>query len=332
MTEREYLPLTSPDIETVYQSENLVLLSGKANPALARDIAHILRKKLDEPISIFGDGETRVKIAQNLRRNHVVIIQPTSPPVNDHIMELIFMIDAARRASADEITAVIPYFGYSRQDRKEMSRVPISSSVVAGMIEWVGADSIFTLDIHSEQQEGFVKIPWHNLYASYCLLPVIKSENLKDLVVASPDKGGVGRATAFARRLNTDFAIVYKQRDIEVNNHSKALAMIGDVEGKTVLLVDDIIDTAGTITDGSKLLKENGARRVLAAATHGLFSGDALDNITKSPIEKVFITDTINLREEVRNHPKIEVVTVAPFLAEIIARIETGTPVSELIL
>lgn len=304
---------------------DFILLTGRANIKLAQDIADILHKELCQPISSFSDSEIRVKGIPNLRRRHVFIIQSTSPSANDHIMELLFMIDAAKRASSSEITAIIPYFGYSRQDRKEMARVPISASVVANAIEYTGADRIFTLDIHSEQQEGFVRIPWDNLYGSYSLLPILKSKKLSNLVIASPDKGGVPRATGYARLLEAqDIAIVYKERDIMINNSSKALTMIGDIAGKNILLVDDMIDTAGTIVNAADFLKKKGAKSVLAAATHGLFSGHALERINESAIDEIIVTDSIAQKDEVMSNPKITIVSVAPLLAEAVRRIWTG--------
>ena len=306
-----------------------ILLTGRANPNLARAVGKRLKKKVDEPISVFSDGETRVAIAQNMRRRHVFIIQPTSPPVNDHIMELILMADAARRGSASEIIAVIPYFGYSRQDRKEKSRVPISASVIASLLEHAGVERIITVDIHSEQQEGFTRGPWDNVYASYSLLPVIKSRKIKELVVASPDKGGMIRATGYARLLHAEgVAMVYKERDVDVNDVSEALTMIGDIKGKDVLIVDDMISTGGTLFNAANFLKKQGARSVRAAVTHGLFTGDALKKFNESAIDEIIVTDTIVQRDEVSSHKKITIVSVAPLLAEAIKRIETGQSIS----
>lgn len=308
---------------------DFILLTGRANPKLAKQIGKILKKEVHEPISVFSNGEIRVKIKPNMRRRHVFIIQPTSSPVNDHLMELIFMIDAAKRGSASEIIAVIPYFGYSRQDRKEMSRVPISSSAVASMIENTGVDRILTLDIHSEQQEGFIRGPWDNLYASYSLLPAIKSKKLPHLVVASPDRGGVLRATGYARLLHAEgIAIVYKERDINVNNISAALGMIGEVKGKNVILVDDMLDTGGTLMHAADYIKKQGARSVRAAVTHGLFSEGTIAKINSSSIDEVIVTDAVALSKEVADNRKITVVTVAPLLAEAIRRIETGDSIS----
>lgn len=321
--------MSSPKKDTVVTKDNYVLLSGRANFYLAQKIARLLKKELYNPISIFSDGEIRVKVPENIRRRHVYIIQPTSFPVNDSLMELVFMIDAARRSSANEINVIIPYFGYSRQDRKEMPRVPISSSVVSRIISNAGADRILTVDIHSEQQQGFVEIPWDNLYGSYTLTPEISSRNLKNVVIASPDKGGMARATGYARLLKAQgVAIVYKERDIAVNNRSEALTMIGDVEGKNIVLIDDMIDTAGTICSAANLLKKRGAKKILAVATHGLFSGNALEKIVSSGIDEVIVTDTILLRDEIIQNKKIKTVSVAPLLAEAIKRIESGDSIS----
>ncbi|MBI2465395.1 ribose-phosphate pyrophosphokinase [Candidatus Shapirobacteria bacterium] len=310
-------------------SENFVILTGTANKPLAKEIGKILKTEVYDPITVFSDGEIRVKIPHNMRRRHVYIIQPTSYPVNDHIMELMLMIDAAKRGSASEVIAVIPYFGYSRQDRKEVSRVPISASLVASTIEHAGASRILTVDIHSEQQEGFVSIPWDNVYGSYSLVPVLKKRNLSNLIVASPDKGGMKRATGYARLLGAKgLALVYKERDIDMSNVSEALGMMGEVKDKDVLLVDDMIDTGGTLINAAEYLKKNGAKSISAAVTHGLFSGSSLENITKSVIEEVIVSDTIMLREEVVKNKKVIIVPVAPLLAEAIRHTETGESIS----
>lgn len=317
----------------VSNHESLVLLAGQSNTPLALQIAHHLKRPLFEPVSIFSDGEIRVKIPENLRRKHVFIIQSTSSPVNDHIMELVFMIDAARRASAREITVIVPYFGYARQDRKEMPRVPISASVVANMLTNAGADRIVTIDIHSEQQQGFVTQAWDNLYGSYALIPAIKAQKYKNLVVGAPDKGGMARATGYAKLLGVeDVVLVYKKRDIAVNNKSEASFMIGEVEGREVVLVDDMVDTAGTIVGAANLIKEKGAKSVSVVATHGIFSGPALERIANSAIDEMIVTDTINHREEVLKQKKIKVVSIAPLLAEAIHRVESGESISSLIL
>jgi ribose-phosphate pyrophosphokinase len=310
--------------------EEFILLTGRANPELAHAIGKKLGIEITNPITAFSDGEIRVRIKSNLRRRTVFIIQPTSAPVNDNLMELILMADAARRASATEIVAVIPYYGYSRQDRKEMSRVPISSSVVAKMLVTAGVDRILTVDIHSEQQEGFIHEPWDNLFGSYSILPELQKRNLTNLVVASPDKGGILQATAYAKLLGAkEIAVVYKQRDINLNDVSNTLAMIGEVEGKNVLLVDDMISTAGTIANAANHIKMKGAKSIRVAATHGIFSGDALKYIQDSAIEELLITDTIAQPEIVRNNPKITIVSVAQLLAEAILRVKSGKSISE---
>lgn len=311
------------------KGDNFVLLTGNANAGLSEKVAKLLQKNLYNPISTFADGEIRVKVPENCRRRHVFIIQPTCPPVNTSIMELIFMIDAAQRSSASEITVVIPYFGYSRQDRKEMPRVPISSSVVANILENTGANRIVTLDIHSEQQQGFIKAPWDNLYGSYVFIPEIKKRKLKNVVIAAPDKGGMTRATGYAKLLGAnDIALVYKERDIAVNNESDASAMIGNVKGRDVLMVDDMIDTGGTVVHAAKYLKKQGANKVIICATHGLFSGSAPEKFMDSAVDEVLVTDSVPLRPEMQKNKKVSVVSVAPLLSEAIKRIESGESLS----
>ena len=311
-------------------SNGFVLLTGTAKINLAKDVGKLLKKEVFETVTQFADGEKRIIIPHNLRKRDVFIIQPTSSPVNDNIMELLLIIDAAKRSSATEVTAIVPYFGYSRQDRKDRPRVPISASLVAGMIEYAGANRILTIDIHSEQSPGFIKIPWDNLYGSYSLLPILKKKFKKNLVVASPDKGGVTKATFYLHHLKADgLAIVFKVRDVYRENVSEALDMIGDVKGRDVLLVDDMIDTAGTIVGAANLLKRRGAKSVSAAATHGLFSNPALERINKSDLDDVFITDTVSLKGEILKNPKFKLVSVAPLLAEAIKCIYNGDSISE---
>lgn len=310
---------------------DFVLLTGNSNVPLARAIGKILGKPVHNPITTFSDGENHVQIPVNIRRGKVVIIQSTCPPaVNNHIIELLLMIDAAKRASAEEILVIIPYFGYARQDRKDRPRVPISSAVIARAIEYAGADKICTLDIHAEQLQGFVRAPWDNLYSSYCMIPRLEKEKFKDLVIASPDKGGVPTATAYAKRLDAKgVAIVYKVRDVMNHDQSEALDIIGDVEGKEVLLVDDMVTTAGTLCNAANLIQKKGAKKIWAAVTHGVFSGDAIDKINKSSIEKILVTDTIPQPEKVLSCPKVEVVSIDELLAEAILRIESGSSLSE---
>lgn len=329
----EVSALTALPPEAVLKTESFEIITGRSNPELARSVGEILELGVDEPVTLFADGESRIQISPNLRRRDVYIIQPTSPPVNDSVMELLFMISAAIRASAQEVTAVVPYFGYARQDRKDRPRVTISGADVASMIKEAGAKRILTFDLHAEQMEGAAKIPWDNIYGSKVLLPAIQEETDKrNMVVVSPDVGGTKRAEKFSNLLGKtggDIAIVHKRR--QEAGMSEALAVVGDVDGKDALLVDDIIDTAGTMTNAARLLKNNGARSIRIAATHGLFTPPALDRIEDSPIDQVFVTDTIRLSDEVRSHPKIVVVTIAHLLAEAIRRMHTGEPVSELI-
>jgi ribose-phosphate pyrophosphokinase len=318
---------------TPIDTDEFILLTGRANPELAEAVGRILKTEVTCPITSFSDGEIRVHIKQNLRRRMVFLIQPTSFPVNDNIMEVILMSDAARRASASEISAVIPYFGYARQDRKEMSRVPISASAVSSLLINAGIDRILTIDVHSEQMEGSIRQPWDNLYASYSLLPVLKKLNLQNIVVAAPDKGGVLQAVKYAKLLDASgIAFVYKMREIAVNDVTNTLGMIGEVNGNDVLLVDDIIDTAGTIVNAANYIMERGAKSVRVAATHGVFAGEALEKISKSAIEELFITDTIKPREEVLQNKKIRIVSVAPLLAEAIRRIKTGESISKALI
>lgn len=310
---------------------DFVLLTGTSNLPLAEKIGKLLGKTVHQPVTKFADGEIRVQIPVNIRRGSVVIIQPTCPPdIDGSIMELLLMLDAAKRASAEEIIVLLPYFGYARQDRKDRPRVPVSASLIGNLLQFAGADKICTLDIHSDQSQGFVRIPWDNLFGSYCLVPRLEKEDLKNLVVASPDKGGVPIATAYAKRLNADgVAIVYKERDVHTVNQSEALGFIGNVEGKTVLLVDDMIDTARTLVNAANLLKEKGAQTIWAAATHGVLSADAIDRINNSSIEKIIITDSIPQPKTVIDNPKFEIISVADLLAEAIQRIESGESISE---
>src|SRR3989344_2617245 len=310
---------------------DFVLLSGTSNLPLAEKIGIFLGKTVHKPVSKFADGEIRVQIPINIRRGSVVIIQSTCPPdINGNIMELFLMIDAAKRASAQEIIVMMPYFGYARQDRKDRPRVPVSASLIANLLQVAGADKICTLYIHSDQSQGFVRIPWDNLFGSFTMVPRLEKEKFTNLVVASPDKGGVPIATAYARRLNAEgVAIVYKERDVNAVNQSEALDLIGNVNGKTVLLVDDMIDTARTLVNAANLLKEKGASSIWAAATHGVLSADAIERIQDSPIEKVIITDSIPQTEVVMKNSKFEIISVASLIAEAIQRIESGESISE---
>lgn len=311
------------------ERDNYVLMTGKSNPQLARAIGSELGQGVIEPVSSFDDGETRVFIQDSLRRRDVIIIQPTSPPANEHIMELLLMIDAARRASAGDITAVIPYFGYARQDRKDRPRVPISSEVVARIIETMGVRRIVTIDLHSDQQMGFFTGPWDNLTAKNVLVQSIRAESLSNLVVSSTDHGGISRAKRFKEALKADgVATIYKERDASTHDQSHAVGLLGDINGRNVLFVDDVLSTAGSLVNAAAFVAKTGALDIYAAITHGLFVGEALARIKDSPIRKLFITDTVAQRPEILSEPKVHVATVAPFLAEAIRRVQEGVSMS----
>ncbi len=313
-------------------SAELVLTAGNANLPLAQEIARSLGTRLAETeVSQFSDGEVFVQVNENVRGADVFILQPTCPPVNHNLMELLIMIDALRRASAFRITAVIPYYGYGRQDRKVQPRVPITAKLVADLITAAGAHRVLTMDLHAGQLQGFFNIPVDHLFAAPVLLQYfqqrVAERAWQDVVVVAPDAGGVERARAFAKRLGTSLAIMDKRRTGA--NETKIMHVIGDVRDRDVILLDDIIDTAGTITQAVSALKEEGARRVLASCTHAVLSGQANERLERSEIEEVVVTNTIPLREE-QQGKKITVLSVAPLLAEAIHRIHTETSVSSL--
>jgi len=312
----------------------LVLTAGNANPSLAQEIARALGTRLAETeVSQFSDGEVFVQVNENVRGADVFILQPTCPPVNHNLMELLILIDALRRASAFRITAVIPYYGYGRQDRKVQPRVPITAKLVADLITAAGAHRVLTMDLHVGQIQGFFNIPVDHLFAAPVLLEYfqqrVAEHAWQDLVVVAPDAGGVERARAFAKRLGTSLAIMDKRRTGA--NETKIMHVIGDVRERDVILLDDIIDTAGTIVQAVSALKEEGARRVLASCTHAVLSGQAIERLERSSIEEVVVTNTIPLREE-QQGKKITVLSVAPLLAEAIHRIHTETSVSSLFI
>ena len=311
---------------------DLVLTSGRANPTLSQEIATSLGTRLAETdVTEFSDGEVFVQVNENVRGADVFVIQPTCYPVNRNIMELLIMIDALKRASAFRITAVIPYYGYGRQDRKVQPRVPITAKLVADLITAAGAHHVLTMDLHAGQIQGFFDIPVDNLFAAPILLEYFQDRLAKgvwrDLVVVSPDAGGVERARAFAKRLGTSLAIMDKRRTGA--NEAKIMHVIGDVRGRDVILLDDIIDTAGTITQAAEALRGDGARRILASCTHPVLSGRAIERLEQSEIEEVVVTNTIPLRGE-QASKKITVLSVAPLLGEAIRRIHTETSVSSL--
>ncbi|RMG96924.1 MAG: ribose-phosphate pyrophosphokinase [Candidatus Dadabacteria bacterium] len=309
---------------------NVRVFTGNANRPLAEAICRRLGLPLGRAVvRRFSDGEVAVEIEESVRGWDVFVIQPTCPPVNDHLMELLVMMDALKRASAGSISVVMPYYGYARQDRKVNPRVPITAKLVADLITVAGADRILTVDLHAGQIQGFFDIPVDNLYATPVLLEEFRRRLPgEDMVVVSPDAGGVERARAFAKRLDAGLAIIDKRR--EKANVSEVMHIIGEVEGRDALLLDDMIDTAGTLTNAARALKENGARRVFAAATHPVLSGPAVDRIVDSPLEQVVVTDTIPLSARARESGKIHAVTVAGLLAEAIRRITECGSVSSL--
>ena len=310
-------------------SKELKLFSGNANPALAKEICQYLGVGLGEAlVSEFSDGEIRVRIEENVRGTDVFVVQSCCAPVNNSIMELLIMIDALKRSSSYRITAVIPYFGYARQDRKDQPRVPISAKLMADLVTTAGADRVLTMDLHAGQIQGFFNIPVDHLYATPVLLDYITKEGSADLVVVSPDAGGVERARAFAKRLQANLAIIDKRR--EGPNNAQIMNIIGDVEGRNALLLDDMIDTAGTIVQGAQACAEKGARMVWAGCRHPVLSGPALERIQESCLTQVVVTNTIPLNGKDATCPKLKMLSVAPLLGEAIKRIHEEESVSSL--
>jgi ribose-phosphate pyrophosphokinase len=306
----------------------LKLFSGNANRPLAEEIAAALGAPLGQAeVARFSDGEVFVQIDENVRGADVFVVQPTSPPVNDNLMELLVMLDAFKRASAQRITAVLPYYGYGRQDRKVQPRVPISAKLVADLITVAGAQRLLALDLHAGQIQGFFDIPVDHLYAAPVVIDWVTRQSLNDLVVVSPDAGGVERARAIAKRLRAGLAIVDKRR--EGPNVSVFMHLIGDVKGRDVLIIDDMIDTAGTLVQAADALEREGAQRILACGVHPVLSGPAMARIESSPIEQVVVTNSIALGKD-KQHPKITALSVAPLLAEAIRRIHDEESVSTL--
>jgi ribose-phosphate pyrophosphokinase len=309
----------------------MMVFAGNANPKLAQAIVSQLRLNLGHAtVSSFSDGEVQVEIMENVRGKDVFIVQPTCAPTNDNLMELLVMIDAVRRSSAYRITAVMPYFGYARQDRRPRSaRVPITAKVVARMISNVKADRVLTVDLHADQIQGFFDIPVDNVYASPILLGDIWKQKYPELIVVSPDVGGVVRARAIAKRLDdADLAIIDKRRPQP--NEARVMNIIGKVEGRTCVLVDDLVDTAGTLCLAAMALKEQGAARVVAYCTHPVLSGAAVDNIEASELDELVVTDTIPLRENAEACKKIRQLSIATMLAETMRRISEEESVSSL--
>lgn len=308
-----------------------VILSGNSNRPLAQKICERLGKPLGAAdVRRFSDGEVFVEIAENVRGRDVYLIQSTCMPVNDSLMELLVMIDALKRASAKEITAVVPYYGYSRQDRKVAPRTPISAKLVADLIVAAGATRLVSMDLHAGQIQGFFDIPFDNLFSSPVILDYLKKEmaGKSDLVLVSPDAGGVERARAYAKRLNVSVAMIDKRRTGP--NVAQAMNVVGDVEGKVALILDDMIDTAGTLTEAVHSVLDQGAKKIFAAATHGVLSGPAVERIQAAEIERVIVTDTIPLSEKARACKKIIQLSVADLFAEAIYRIHNYDSVSSL--
>ena len=311
--------------------EGIQLIAGNSNSGLVKEIADFLNVPLAEAtVSNFSDGEINVRINENVRGSDVFVVQSTCTPVNNNIMELLLMADALKRASAARITAVIPYYGYARQDRKAAPRVPISARLVADLLEVAGIDRLLTIDLHAGQIQGFFDIPVDHLYAAPVIVDYVKKEYQNDLVIVSPDAGGVERARAFAKRLGVSLAIIDKRR--EKANVSQVMHVIGDVDGKNAILLDDMIDTAGTITQAASAIKENGAKKVVAACAHAVLSGPALDRINDSALEEVIVTNTIPMDSNVEKCKKLTVLSVASLLGEAIRRINEETSVSSLFI
>lgn len=312
-------------------NSSLMLFSGNANRPLAQAIARSLGVPMGSAIvDRFSDGEVNIEITENVRGQDVYLVQPTCHPAAENFMELIVMVDALKRASATRVTAVMPYFGYARQDRRSRSsRVPITAKVAARMISLMGTDRVVTIDLHADQIQGFFDIPVDNVYASpLTLADIWKHHDMNDVVVVSPDVGGVVRARAIAKRLDTELAIIDKRRPRA--NESTVMNLIGEVEGKTCVLVDDMIDTAGTLCAGAKALKAKGAERVVAYCVHPILSGKAIENIEGSELDEVVVTDTIPLTDEARACGRIRQLSVAQLLAETIRRMSEGESVSSL--
>ncbi|MGH7356610.1 MAG: ribose-phosphate pyrophosphokinase [Candidatus Rokuibacteriota bacterium] len=309
---------------------DLKLFTGNANRALAEEIAQYLNVPLgDVEVARFSDGEVFVQVNENVRGTDVFVVQPTCPPVNDSLMELLIMIDAFKRASAHRITAVLPYYGYARQDRKVQGRMPISAKLVADLLEAAGVHRVLALDLHAGQIQGFFNIPVDHLFAGpVVMIDYLRKKDLKDPVVVSPDAGGVERARAIAKRLDAGLAIIDKRRDGP--NSALAMHLIGDVDGHDAIVIDDMIDTAGTLVQGVEAIAREGARRILACGVHPVLSGPAIERIKASALEEVVVTNSIPVTEAKRAAARITVLTVAPLLGEAIRRIHDEESVSKL--
>ena len=325
--------LSTPQAEDTMASaqRDFMLFTGNANPVLAQEIANHLDVPLGQAsVGRFSDGEVTVEITQNVRARDVFVIQPTCAPTNENLMELVIMVDALKRASTASVSAVIPYYGYARQDRRpRSSRVPTSAKVVANMLQAVGVSRVLTMDLHADQIQGFFDIPVDNIYASPALLGDLRQQNYEDLLVVSPDVGGVVRARALAKQLGCDMAIIDKRRPRA--NVSEVMHVIGDIDGRNCVIMDDMIDTAGTLVKAAEVLKERGAKSVYAYCTHPIFSGPAIERIARGEaLDEVVVTNTIPLNESAKACSKIRQLSVAPLIAETISRIATGESVMHL--
>ncbi len=316
-------------LPTLSDNSRLKLFSGSANVNLSREVARYLGIDLGPMVrKRFADGELYIQIQESIRGCDVYLVQPTCHPVNDHLMELLIMIDACRRASARQITAVIPYYGYARADRKTAGRESITAKLVANLMTQAGAGRVLAMDLHSAQIQGYFDIPCDHVYSSPVLINYIASKNISDLVIVSPDVGGVARARAFAKKLNdAPLAIIDKRR--QAHNVAEVMNLIGDVRGKTAVLVDDMIDTAGTICEGARLLRREGAERVYACATHAVFSPPAIDRLSSGIFEEVIVTNTIPVEDE-RRFSQLTVLSVANLIGEAIWRIHEESSVSSM--
>ncbi|HEX4952349.1 MAG TPA: ribose-phosphate pyrophosphokinase [Thermoanaerobaculia bacterium] len=307
----------------------LKIFGGRAHPALTDEICAALNLAPGNlTIFNFSDGEIFVQIDENVRGSDVFIVQPTCPPVNENLVELLILLDAFKRSSASRVTAVVPYYGYARQDRKDRPRVPITAKLAADLISRAGADRVLALDLHAGQIQGFFDVPVDHLFAAPVLLDALRKLAIPDLVIVAPDAGGVERARAIAKRVGADLAIVDKRRFAA--NEAEVMHLIGEVEGRNTLVLDDIIDTAGTLTKTVNALKAKGANRILAAGVHGVLSGPAMDRLDVSCVEKVLITNTTPVAEKVERLPKLEALSVADLLGEAIRRIHENSSVSSL--
>jgi len=307
---------------------NYILVAGTANKEFAQKVAKALNKELaNVEVKRFSDGEINVNIAESVRGQDVFIIQPTCAPANDNLMELLIIVDALKRSSAGTINAVIPYFGYARQDRKAAPRVPISAKLVADMLETAGVQRVITIDLHAAQIQGFFNIPVDHLVGATLFVKYIQEKNLKNPIIASPDVGGVARARSYAEKLGYDLVIVDKKR--EKANESEVMNIIGDVKGCDVIILDDMVDTAGTLTKAANALKAKGATSVMACCTHGVLSGPAYDRLTNSDLDELVITDTIPLKEP---HDKITILTASNITAKTINRIYTKESIQSIFI